>query len=27
VNHKKQLKDYKLNLPKSLNFEIEPFGF
>ncbi|EAJ2825158.1 peptidase C39 [Campylobacter jejuni] len=27
VNPKKQLKDYKLNLPKSLNFEIEPFGF
>ncbi|ECK5606832.1 peptidase C39, partial [Campylobacter coli] len=24
---KKQLKDYKLNLPKSLNFEIEHFGF
>ncbi|ECQ7439444.1 peptidase C39, partial [Campylobacter coli] len=21
------LKDYKLNLPKSLNFEIEHFGF
>ncbi|EJP6546082.1 C39 family peptidase [Campylobacter upsaliensis] len=27
VNPKKQLKDYKLNLPKSLNFEIEHFGF
>ncbi|EAK5685051.1 peptidase C39, partial [Campylobacter coli] len=27
VNPKKQLKDYKLNLPKPLNFEIEPFGF
>ncbi|MCR2064404.1 C39 family peptidase [Campylobacter helveticus] len=27
INPKKQLKDYKLNLPKSLNFEIEPFGF
>ncbi|EGD5462818.1 peptidase C39, partial [Campylobacter coli] len=27
VNPKKQLKDYKLNLPKTLNFEIEPFGF
>ncbi|EAH5176547.1 peptidase C39, partial [Campylobacter upsaliensis] len=26
-NPKKQLKDYKLNLPKSLNFEIEHFGF
>ncbi|EGM5398014.1 peptidase C39, partial [Campylobacter coli] len=24
---KKQLKDYKLNLPKTLNFEIEHFGF
>ncbi|ECL2692478.1 peptidase C39, partial [Campylobacter coli] len=22
-----QLKDYKLNLPKPLNFEIEHFGF
>ncbi|EAH6261243.1 C39 family peptidase [Campylobacter upsaliensis] len=27
INPKKQLKDYKLNLPKSLNFEIEHFGF
>ncbi|ENP7027371.1 C39 family peptidase [Campylobacter coli] len=27
VNPKKQLKDYKLNLPKPLNFEIEHFGF
>ncbi|WP_270972875.1 cysteine peptidase family C39 domain-containing protein [Campylobacter upsaliensis] len=27
INSKKQLKDYKLNLPKSLNFEIEHFGF
>lgn len=27
INPKKQLKDYKLNLPKSLNFEIEYFGF
>ncbi|TNH32393.1 cysteine peptidase family C39 domain-containing protein [Campylobacter helveticus] len=27
ANPKKQLKDYKLNLPKSLNFEIEHFGF
>ncbi|EEU8092417.1 peptidase C39, partial [Campylobacter coli] len=26
-NPKKQLKDYKLNLPKTLNFEIEHFGF
>ncbi|EOE5715764.1 cysteine peptidase family C39 domain-containing protein, partial [Campylobacter upsaliensis] len=25
INPKKQLKDYKLNLPKSLNFEIEHF--
>ncbi|ELR5013538.1 C39 family peptidase [Campylobacter upsaliensis] len=27
INPKKQLKDYKLNLPKSLNFEIEHFIF
>ncbi|EAL9760514.1 peptidase C39 [Campylobacter upsaliensis] len=27
INPKKQLKDCKLNLPKSLNFEIEHFGF
>ncbi|EFU2059393.1 peptidase C39 [Campylobacter upsaliensis] len=27
INPKKQLKDYKLNLPKPLNFEIEHFGF
>ncbi|EQB9114005.1 cysteine peptidase family C39 domain-containing protein [Campylobacter upsaliensis] len=27
INPKKQLKDYKLDLPKSLNFEIEHFGF
>ncbi|EMZ7505488.1 C39 family peptidase [Campylobacter upsaliensis] len=27
INPKKQLKDYKLNLPKSLNFETEHFGF
>lgn len=27
INPKKQLKDYKLSLPKSLNFEIEHFGF
>ncbi|MPB21637.1 peptidase C39 [Campylobacter upsaliensis] len=27
VNPKKQLKDYKLNLPKPLNFEIDHFGF
>ncbi|HEC1278419.1 TPA: C39 family peptidase [Campylobacter upsaliensis] len=27
INPKKQLKDYKFNLPKSLNFEIEHFGF
>ncbi|EKB9600195.1 C39 family peptidase [Campylobacter upsaliensis] len=27
INPKKQLKDYKLNLPKPLNFEIDHFGF